>query len=85
MLEMFHSGRTKNTEVFLPIDNTDDIDISHNRFARFRMCLKHYSTDDTDFNAVAFFASRFKIVGSPASDSAEVMLEDVYNAQCTII
>ncbi len=31
--------------------NTDDTDTSHNRFARFRLRLKHCSTDDTDFNA----------------------------------
>ena len=30
--------------------NTDDTDTSHNRFARFRLRLKHCSTDDTDFD-----------------------------------
>ena len=35
---------------FSSTDNTDDTDTSHNRFARFRLRLKHCSTDDTDFD-----------------------------------
>ena len=39
---------------FSPTDNTDDTDTFHNRFARFRLRLKHCSTDDTDFDPLRF-------------------------------
>ena len=50
-IDVSHGTHGTHGKIYLsPTDYTDDTDTSHNRFARFRLRLKHCSTDDTDFD-----------------------------------